>query len=61
MLWLWCRLAATVPIGPLAWEPPYAVGEALKRLKKRERERERDVKELYKQYFAVEMFFVNLE
>ena len=21
-LWLWLRLAATVPIGPLAWEPP---------------------------------------
>ena len=26
--WLWGRLAATAPIGPLAWEPPYAVGEA---------------------------------
>ena len=31
LLWLWCRPAATVPIGPLAWEPPYAAGEALKR------------------------------
>ena len=30
LLWLWSRLAATVPIRPLAWEPPYAVGEALK-------------------------------
>ena len=29
-LWLWCRPAATDPIGPLAWEPPYAVGVALK-------------------------------
>ena len=29
LLWLWCRLAATAPIGPLAWEPPYAVGVAL--------------------------------
>ena len=28
--WLWCRLSATVPIGPLAWEPPYALGAALK-------------------------------
>ena len=26
LLWLWCRLAATAPIGPLAWEPPYAAG-----------------------------------
>ena len=33
LLWLWCRLAATVPIQPLAWEPPYAAGEALKRQK----------------------------
>ena len=24
LLWLWCRLAATAPIGPLAWEPPHA-------------------------------------
>ena len=30
-LWLWCRLAAAAPTGPLAWEPPYAVGSALKR------------------------------
>ena len=28
LLWLWCRLAATAPIGPLAWEPPYAAGAA---------------------------------
>ena len=33
LLWLWCRLAATALIGPLAWEPPYAVGAALKRHK----------------------------
>ena len=29
-LWLWCRLAATAPIQPLAWEPPRAAGAALK-------------------------------
>ena len=33
-LWLWNRLAAAAPIGPLAWEPPDAVGAALKRPKK---------------------------
>ena len=27
---LWCRLAAAVPIQPLAWELPYAVGVTLK-------------------------------
>ena len=26
LLWLWHRLAAAALIGPLAWEPPYAVG-----------------------------------
>ena len=29
---LWCRLAAS--IRPLAWEPPYAMGTALKKQKK---------------------------
>ena len=33
-LWLWCRPAAAAPISPLTWEPPYAVGAALKRQKK---------------------------
>ena len=28
LLWLWRRLAATAPTGPLAWEPPYATGAA---------------------------------
>ena len=30
LLWLWCRPAAVVLIQPLAWEPPYAAGAALK-------------------------------
>ena len=33
LLWLWCRPAATAPIQLLAWEPPYAMGAALKRQK----------------------------
>ena len=35
LLWLWCRPAAIAPIRLLAWEPPYAVGVALKRQKKK--------------------------
>ena len=31
MLWPWCRPAAVTLIGPLAREPPYAKGSALKR------------------------------
>ena len=28
---LWHRLAATAPVHPLVWEPPYASGAALKK------------------------------
>jgi len=33
LLWLWHRPAAVAQIQPLAWEPPYAMGAALKRQK----------------------------
>ena len=35
LLWLWRRPVATAPIRPLAWKPPYAMGAALKREKKK--------------------------
>ena len=35
LLWLWCRLANVALIRPLAWEPPYAKGTALKKAKKK--------------------------
>ena len=34
LLWLWCRLAATALIRPLAWEPPYAEGVAQEMVKR---------------------------
>ena len=34
LLWLWHRPEATPPIGPLAWEPPYAMGVALEKDRK---------------------------
>ena len=34
LLWLWQRLEAAALIRPLAWEPPYTSGAALKRQKK---------------------------
>ena len=34
LLWLWHRLAATAPIRPLAWEPPYAAGAAPEKAKR---------------------------
>ena len=39
LLWLWRRPVATAPIGPLAWEPPYASGAALKRQKSKQTKR----------------------
>ena len=33
-LWLWRRPMATALIRPLAWEPPYTAGAALKKRKK---------------------------
>ena len=31
LAWLWCRPEAVALNGPLAWEPPYAAGVALKK------------------------------
>ena len=41
LLWLWCRLAAVAPIGPLAWEPPYATGAAKEKEKKKKKKKKR--------------------
>ena len=35
LLWLWCRPTAIAPTRPLAWDPPFAAGVALKRQKKK--------------------------
>ena len=37
LLWLWCRLAATILITPLTWEPPHAMGAALEKAKKKKK------------------------
>ena len=34
LLWLWCGPEATAPIGPLAWESPYATEAALEKAKR---------------------------
>ena len=34
LLWLWRRLVATAPIGPLAWELPCAMGSTLEKAKR---------------------------
>ena len=41
LLWLWCSVAATALIQPLAWELPFAKGAALKRQKKKQKKKPR--------------------
>ena len=41
MVLLWCRPAAAAPIGPLAWEFPYAVGAAVQKKKKKKKKKEK--------------------
>ena len=39
LLWPWCKLTATAPIEPLAWEPPYAMSAALKKTERQKEKR----------------------
>ena len=38
-MWLWHRLAATAPIRPLAWEPPYTTGAAQEMAKRQQQKK----------------------
>ena len=51
LLWLWCRPAATALIRPLAWEPPYAKGAALKKAKRPKKKKRK--KEKIRTEFAI--------
>ena len=53
LLWLWCRPAAVAPIRPLAWEPPYAMGAALKKKKKKTKDQKKNLfyLDLYQEVF----------
>ena len=44
LLWLWCRLEAVAPTGPLAFEPPYAADVALKRQKTKKKKKKESQK-----------------
>ena len=37
LLWVWYRPSAVAPIGPLAWESPYATGADLENTKKKKK------------------------
>ena len=52
LLWLWRRPAATAPIKPLAWEPPYAAGVVLEKAKRQKKKRRRRRKDDYGNHVA---------
>ena len=65
LLWLWHRMAATAPIQPLAWQPAYAMGAALKKSKKKKKKKKRKSKkkrkkEGEKKYFSLHRLFIIL-
>ena len=43
LLWLWYRPVATALIRSLAWQPPYAMGTALKRQEKQTKKTTNDL------------------
>ena len=47
-LWLWHRLVATAPIGPLAWEPPYAARAAQEKAKRQKKKKKKKKKKRLK-------------
>ena len=55
LLWFWHRPAATGPIRPLAWEPPYATGSALEKAKKTKKKKKKERK-----FWEQQQFFFNL-
>ena len=60
LLWLWCKLAATAPNRPLAWEPPYAVGAVLKRQKRKKKKKKKPQNSQCQSQKVVELGFRTL-
>ena len=57
LLWLWCRLAAAAPIGPLAWELTYWV-QPYKAKKKKKKKKKTQKKKLF--FFFLFFFFLGV-
>ena len=52
LLWLWRRPVATALSRPLAWEPPYATGEALEKAKRQNKTKQKKKKKGKKMYLG---------
>ena len=57
LLWLWCRPMAIALVGPLAWEPPYAVEAALE---KKKRQKKKTKKKKFKRMLSLCWSFYHL-
>ena len=57
LLWLWRKLVATALIRSLAWEPPYAMGAALEKIKRPKKKKKSPNRW---QIIAVERFLLTL-
>ena len=55
LLWLCCRQEATTPIGPPTWEPPYAMGAAIKE-KPKQTNKKQTKKEKVGRFFPVSYY-----
>ena len=53
LLWLWRRPAATAPIRPLAWKPPYVTGAALEKPKKKTKTKPQNMTLWHIDYFGL--------
>ena len=54
LLWLWRRLVATVPIQPLAWEPPYVTGVAQEMAKSQKAKKPKSQKKKKKKDYSMD-------
>ena len=59
-LLLWCRPATTAPLQPLAWEPPYTVGVALKGPKKKKKKKFHSKTDVLEEIHASEWFLFEI-
>ena len=54
----WCKPEATAVIQPLAWEPPYAMGAALKKKKKKKDTEERTLHSTWHMWLSKNDYFL---